>query len=372
VTTPRLAMGLMSGTSADGIDAVLLAVPDAGPMAIRSHHFLPYPDALRRALLDFGSEDHRISARDMAALDGRVGLLYAEAARGLMQQSTDAAQVEVIGMHGQTVCHTPPDNSTQIGNPASLLAECGRPVVCDFRRADMAFGGQGAPLAPLFHQAAFGAGSEWRAVVNLGGIANITWLPPRSGGAMEGFDTGPANGLMDAWYSRHHDEPGYDLHGQWARTGQIVPDLLERWMQDPYYQAPSPKSTGRGAFNLDRLFALAAPDEAARPADVQRTLLELTARTVAESLERSDRAPEKVLLCGGGAYNTALVERLAERLAPAVVVTTEHAGIAPEHVEAAAMAWLSLRRLDHLPGAASAVTGASRDTICGALYAAPY
>lgn len=372
MTAPRLAMGLMSGTSADGIDAVLLAVPYAAPMAVRGHFFLPYPDALRSALLDFGNEDHRISARDMAGLDGRVGSLYAEAARGLIEQLPEAAKAEVIGMHGQTVCHTPPDNSTQIGNPAPLLAECRRPLVCDFRRADMALGGQGAPLAPLFHQAAFGAGTCWRAVINLGGIANITWLPPKAGGTLEGFDTGPANGLMDAWYSQHHGAPGYDLHGQWAGTGQLRPELLEAWMQDPYYRIPPPKSTGRGAFNLARLFALAAPDDSTHPADVQRTLLELTVCTIADAIEHSGRAPDQLLLCGGGAYNTFLVERLAERLAPAMVASTASAGIAPEHVEAAAMAWLALRRVDRLPGAASAVTGASRDTVSGALYAPPY
>lgn len=369
MAAPRLAMGLMSGTSADGIDAVLLAVPASGAMQIRGHFFQPYPDALRSALLDFGSEDHRISARDLAGLDGRVGLLYAEAAQGLIANTPEAAMAEVIGMHGQTVCHTPPDNSTQIGNPAPLLAALQRPVVNDFRRADMAFGGQGAPLAPLFHRAAFGADSDWRVVVNLGGIANITWLPPTAGDEIHGFDTGPANGLMDAWYTRHHGTPGYDRGGQWAQTGQVLPELLERWLQDPYYQLAPPKSTGRGAFNLERLFALSAPSETARPADIQRTLLELTACTVSNAIKRHDRVPEKVLLCGGGAYNTALVKRLAEQLAPARVARTDEAGIAPEHVEAAAMAWLALRRLDHLPGASGAVTGARCDAVSGALYA---
>lgn len=369
MTAPRLAMGLMSGTSADGIDAVLLSVPASGAMQVRGHFFHPYPDALRSALLDFGSEDHRISARDLAGLDGRVGLLYAEAAQGLLASTPDAVQAEVIGMHGQTVCHTPPDNSMQIGNPAPLLAALRRPVVTDFRRADMAFGGQGAPLAPLFHQAAFGAASNWRVVVNLGGIANITWLPPTAGGNIQGFDTGPANGLMDAWYTRHHDAPGYDRDGEWARTGQVLPGVLEGWLQDPFYQLSPPKSTGRGDFNLERLFALAPPGETTKPADIQRTLLELTVRTIAEAIERQDRIPEKVLLCGGGAYNTALVLRLAERLAPARVARTDEAGIAPEHVEAAAMAWLALRRVDQLPGAASAVTGARCDAVSGALYA---
>ncbi len=364
-------MGLMSGTSADGIDAVVLRIAPEGAMRIVGHHFLPYPDSLRNALLDFGSEEHRISARDMAALDGRVGDLYAEAAQALCARCAEAEQAEVIGMHGQTVCHTPPDNSTQIGNPARLLAALGRPVVADFRRADMAFGGQGAPLAPLFHQAAFASPTHWRAVINLGGIANISWLPPRSSGELQGYDTGPANGLMDAWFSQHHTAPGFDRNGAWARSGTILAPLLEQWLGDPFFQQAPPKSTGRGTFHLDRVFALGAPDETSAPEDVQRTLLELTVRSVVKAVNDTDTTPDRVLLCGGGAYNTFLVERLSAHLAPIPVLPTGEAGIAVEHVEAAAMAWLALRRLDGLPGAAASVTGARCDAVCGALYAPP-
>lgn len=371
MAAPRLAMGLMSGTSADGIDAVVLRTTPDGAMAVVAHHFLPYPDSLRNALLEFGNEEHRISARDMAAMDARVGALYAEAALALSAQCAEAQRVEVIGMHGQTVCHTPPDNSTQIGNPAQLLTALGRPVVADFRRADMALGGQGAPLAPLFHQAAFAAPDHWRAVVNLGGIANISWLPPQGGGALHGYDTGPANGLMDAWFNRHRGAPGYDHDGTWARTGTVLPTLLDAWQRDPFFRQPPPKSTGRGSFHLERLFALGAPEPDDEPADVQRTLLELTVRSVAQAIEDSAVTPERILLCGGGAYNGFLVERLSTVLAPATVLRTSDVGVAPEQVEAAAMAWLALRRLDGLPGAAASVTGARRDAVSGALYAPP-
>ncbi|MCK5769784.1 anhydro-N-acetylmuramic acid kinase [Algiphilus sp.] len=365
----RLAIGMMSGTSADGIDAVALSVHDDG-MQVLGHHHHRYPAPLQEELVAVGREDMALSAQAYCALDATVGEHHAAAAADLLRNCPSAAEAIVIGMHGQTICHQPPRNTLQIGNAAVVAARTGLPVACDLRRGDMALGGQGAPLVPPFHAAAFGAGQRWRVTVNLGGIANLSWLPPASGGDISGYDTGPANALMDAWSQRRRGE-SCDRGGAWAAGGRVLPDLLAAWLEHPYFAVAPPKSTGRGAFHLDSLFALAGPADIDDPADVQRTLLELSARTIADAVKAPNRDPERVWLCGGGAYNDALVRRLAELLAPVPVASSAQAGIAPEHIEAAAMAWLALRRLDGLSGARASVTGAEADAVCGALHLPP-
>lgn len=367
----RRAIGLMSGTSADGVDAVLIE-DGASACRILGHAHHRYDEALQRALLRCGEEAQRISLRELAELDAEVGEAQAAAAAALVEAFPEAGHAEVVGMHGQTVCHIPPRNSLQIGNPGPLLARLGVPVVCDLRRGDLALGGQGAPLVPPFHAHAFGAGAGdgWRVAVNLGGIANISWLPPRGGGAISGYDTGPANGLLDAWYARHRSG-SFDADGRWAASGELLPDLLAAWLAHPFFTQAPPKSTGRGTFHIEALFELAAPSANARPQDVQRTLLELSARSVSDALRRDGRDIEAVILCGGGARNSHLVQRLAELLAPASVHLSDDYGIAADQVEAAAMAWLALQRLDGRPITCATVTGASGDAICGALHLPP-
>jgi anhydro-N-acetylmuramic acid kinase len=366
---PRLAIGLMSGTSADGVDAVLLESGTAGCRVLgHAHH--PYRQPLRDALLRCGEEEHRISPRDLAELDAEVGEGQAEAAAALLDACPEARRAEVIGMHGQTVCHIPPRNSLQLGNPGPLLARLQIAVVCDLRRGDLALGGQGAPLVPPFHAEAFGAGAGWRVALNLGGIANVSWLPPREGGTLSGYDTGPGNGLLDAWHALHCGG-AFDEDGAWAASGELLPELLEAWLAHPFFAQAPPKSTGRGSFRLESLFARAAPRSDARAEDVQRTLLELSARSVADALRKDGRAIEAVILCGGGARNGCLSRRLAELLAPVPLRHAEDYGIGADQVEAAAMAWLALRRLDGLPVTRASVTGAAADAVCGALHLPP-
>lgn len=365
---PRLAIGLMSGTSADGIDAVLLEDAASTPQVLaHAHH--PYPDDLRRALLRCGDESAEISLRALAELDAEVGQHHARAAASLGVRTDGARRAEVAGMHGQTVCHIPPRNSLQIGNPGPLLSELGIPVVTDLRRGDLALGGQGAPLVPAFHERAFGNGQQWRVAVNLGGIANVSWLPPAYNGALSGHDTGPANGLLDAWHTRHR-AGAFDADGAWAAQGEVSDELLDAWLMHPFFAQAPPKSTGRGQFNLDAMFQLAAPTTQ-RAEDIQRTLLELSARSLCQSLQQDGRAIETVVICGGGAYNGALVARITALLAPVPVLRCDAFGIKPEEVEAATMAWLALRRVDGLSVTRASVTGADDDALCGALYLPP-
>lgn len=365
----RLAIGLMSGTSADGVDAVLLEFGQTG-YRVLGHSHRHYPEDLQGVLLRCSEEDHRISLRELAELDAEVGEAQAATAAALIEAFPEAGGAEVIGMHGQTVCHIPPRNSLQIGNPGPLLARLRTPVVCDLRRGDLALNGQGAPLVPPFHAEAFGAGAGWRVAVNLGGIANISWLPPREGGALTGYDTGPANGLLDAWHARHRGG-AFDADGAWAARGEVLPQLVAAWLMHPFFGQAPPKSTGRGTFHLEALFELAAPDADTRPKDVQRSLLELSARGVADALQRDGRDIEAVILCGGGARNRCLALRLAELLAPVSVQRAEDYGIGADQVEAAAMAWLALRRLDGQAATRASVTGASGDAVCGALHLPP-
>ena len=285
--------------------------------------------------------------------------------------------MRAIGSHGQTVLHQPRGEAPftlQIGDPNVIAERLGIDVVGDFRRRDLAAGGEGAPLMPAFHAAAFGVPGEARAVVNIGGIANVTQLT--ADGGVTGFDTGPGNCLLDAW-ARRHLRHAYDANGAWAATGTVQQVLLERLLADAYFSRPAPKSTGRETFSddwLDRALAgLALP-----PADVQATLAELTARSIADGLRVASRNggpgagpgtdPKRVLICGGGALNADLMARLARALPRSAVDTTAAAGIAPEHVEAAGFAWLAHRYVCGLAGNLPAVTGARHPVSLGALY----
>lgn len=369
VTAPeRLYLGLISGTSADGIDAALVRFsPQPIVVAARS---VPYPATLRSDLLALTAADATIGIDAWGALDHAVGACFADAALGLLEASGIAREaVHAIGSHGQTVRHRPggPAPFTlQIGD-ASLIAErTGITTVADFRRADLAAGGQGAPLVPAFHAAAFAALTPC-VVLNLGGIANISVL--RADGDVLGFDTGPANGLLDAWIGRHHGA-NHDADGAWARAGHVDEALLADLLADPYFAAPPPKSSGREHFNLDWLDRRLV-GHTPRAVDVQATLVALSARSIADAIRAHAADARSLIVCGGGIHNTTLIDALRAALAPLPVRSSADCGLDPDHVEAAAFAWLARERLAGRPGNRPSVTGARGPRVLGAIYPAP-
>ena len=359
-------VGLMSGTSLDGVDAVLAAFDNKRIECVTSQH-LPFDDAIRAealALHDRGADElHRA-----ALLGNRLAHSYAEAVTGLLKKVSrgDTPPVRAIGCHGQTIRHAPNEGYTiQLNNPALLAELTGITVVADFRSRDIAAGGQGAPLVPAFHDALFRVPNAHRVILNLGGIANLTDLGP--GRATIGFDCGPANMLMDAWAQQQIGSP-YDENGAWASTGQLLPDLLARLTQHPFLALTPPKSCGREEFSLAWLIRQLDGNEA--PEDVQATLVEFTVATVADALHRHCGSPDELYVCGGGARNGLLMRRLGERFATWRVATTDFLGLPAEHVEAMAFAWLAQRTLRGEPGNLPAVTGARGPRILGAIHPA--
>lgn len=360
----ELYVGLMSGTSLDGIDAVLLEF-SGKRHRILGEEFLPFGDALRERLLALhepGTNELHLAA----VVGNELATSYSEAvARLLAKVRIGKNAVQAIGCHGQTVRHRPEAGYTiQLGNGALLAELTGNIVVCDFRSRDIATGGQGAPLVPAFHQAMFAHAKIHRAVVNIGGIANITDL---RGNAVQGFDTGPGNLLMDAWTRLHRGE-NFDRDGRWAKGGRIDARLLHRLAGHEYFERRPPKSTGRDLFNLAWLKP--ALDGREDPRDVQATLLELTASTIAQALNRFCKGVEEVYVCGGGASNTALMDRLAATLTGVPVATTQALGIDPDWVEACAFAWLARQALHLRAGNLPSVTGAQGPRVLGAIYPA--
>jgi len=356
--------GLMSGTSLDGVDAVLVDL--ARRPELLGAAYLPFPAKLRVALTDL-QEAHR-SDLDAAARAGiELTRIYARAiARLLKQHEIRSQAVRAIGCHGQTVRHRPESGySLQLCNPAWLAEHTGITVVADFRNRDIAAGGQGAPLVPAFHAAWFRDSRRHRVIANLGGIANITNLPPR--GAVTGFDTGPGNILLDAWA---HEKIGrdFDRGGRFAARGEPIPSLLKAFLADPYFRRSPPKSTGRDYFNL-RWLRRFRPSRY-QGSDVQTTLSELTARSIQDSISRFYPGAEEVYLCGGGVQNTDLVRRISALLNGMRIATTERLGIHPDWVEAIAFAWLAQRALRREPGNLPEVTGARGSRVLGAIYAA--
>jgi anhydro-N-acetylmuramic acid kinase len=361
--TREIYVGLMSGTSLDGVDAVLADFAGGKPRLI-ARASLAFDPALRRELLALNVSGTNEIER--AALAGNeLAERYAAAvAEVLAKGATPAAAVRAIGCHGQTVRHRPERGyTTQIGNAALLAELTGIRVVADLRSRDVAAGGQGAPLAPAFHAAVFADAAEDRVVINLGGIANLTFLP-RDGDVI-GFDSGPGNCLLDLWASRHLGTP-HDAHGKWAAAGRSVPDLLERMLRDPYFAAAPPKSTGRDLFNERWLQKKLKGNE--DPQAVQATLLELTARSLANAVTRYCGAARRLIACGGGTKNDALMRRLAELTAPAALEASDRYGIDPQLVEAAAFAWLAKQALDGAAGNLPSVTGARASRVLGAIY----
>lgn len=370
-----LYIGLMSGTSLDGVDGVLAQWPEDAtadtPPREEAFVHLDFAPALRAELMALNANGPDELHRAALAANA-VARTYADAVASLLERSgADAATVGAIGAHGQTVRHRPRhDDGTgytlQLLNGALLAERCDIDVVCDFRARDVAAGGQGAPLVPAFHAAAFGDGSVDVAVLNVGGIANLTLLP--AGGAVRGFDTGPGNMLMDLWCERHLGRP-YDAGGAWAARGRVLEPMLRTCLSDPYFGREPPKSTGRDLFDADWL--IQHVPTGADAADVACTLAELTAVSAAQALRRHAPRTRRLLVCGGGARNAHLMRRLAAKLAPTTAVHgSEVAGIAPEHVEALAFAWLARAFVARRPGNLPAVTGAAGPRVLGALYPA--
>lgn len=365
-----LYLGLMSGTSMDSIDAVLVDLGSDLPCLL-AHTTSTYPAPLR-ATLDTALDSRRLAATESWRLDALVGEQFAHAAlECLTVACVPNTAVRAIGSHGQTIFHAPdnhPPISVQLGDPNIIAQRTGITTVADFRRRDLAAGGQGAPLAPAFHRAVFSRPGIDRAVLNLGGIANISLLPGDPLEPVLGFDTGPANTLMDLWCLRHLGSD-FDRDGSFAAAGEVNPALLDRLLEDPYFRRPPPKSTGREYFNLSWLEPHLDPG--LKPADVQRTLCELSARSIAEALHRHGPEFMEVYVCGGGSLNPQLMDTLARALAPRTVATTEVLGIPTRAVEGAAFAWLAQQCLEGRASNLAGVTGAAgAAAILGGIYPA--
>lgn len=360
--------GLISGTSMDGVESVLLDIKPDGFAIVGALH-VDYPQALSLRLKSAVASPQSCDLDELGAMDAEVGEVFADAALQLLAVTgIDAAQVRAIGSHGQTVLHRPSATlpfTLQIGDANRIAERTGIDVVADFRRRDMAAGGEGAPLVPAFHAAAFAAPGIARVVVNVGGISNITVLG--ADGHVSGFDTGPGNCLMDLWATEHLGAP-FDRDGKLAASGQVHEPLLQLLLREPYLRRAPPKSTGRELFQREWL-QRALDLQPAGVADVQATLCEYTAVTIALAIrELALLQPAEVLVCGGGAWNRELMRRLALRMPQSVVQDTSARGIAPDQVEAALFAWLAHRFIAGLPGNLVAVTGASGPRVLGALY----
>ncbi len=358
-------IGLMSGTSLDGVDAVLVDFSQV-PLRSAAHAHVAFDAGLRAELLALSA-----TGPDEIERAGRLGRIlaerYADAVKAVLAKAGVAASaVRAVGCHGQTIRHRPDQGFTvQIGNPSLLAERTGIAVVADFRSRDMAAGGQGAPLVPAFHAVAFGGPSEDRAVVNIGGIANITLLPRN--GRVLGFDTGPGNCLMDLWIGRHLGKP-YDAAGAWASGSRPIHALVAKMLDEPYFRMPAPKSSGRELFNAAWLQSLLGGSE--DPQAVQASLLELTAESISCAIEVASLPSDRLIVCGGGACNNALMRRLGSRLAPRIVESSAAHGLAPDQVEAAAFAWLAWRAIEGIPGNVPEVTGARGPRVLGAIYPA--
>ena len=363
-------LGLISGTSADGIDAALVRFDGDATHARPELAFgrtYPWDPALRARLVELGQRTAMLTLDEVGELDVRIGRAFAQAAKAAIEASGVAtADIAAIGSHGQTLRHRAQGEipfTLQLGDPSTIAERCGLRVVADFRRRDVAAGGHGAPLVPAFHAATLHSDAEDRAALNLGGIANFTLLP--ANGAVRGFDTGPANGLMDAWCLRHSGQ-AYDMGGGFAAQGRIDEALLARLLDEPWFALPPPKSTGRDQFHLAWVESKLRGDEA--PADVQATLLALSVRTIADALRAAQPHTQRVIACGGGVHNPLLMAALGAAMPGSVVESSAMHGLDPDFVEAMAFAWLARETLAGRPGNLPAVTGAAGPRVLGAIY----
>lgn len=373
-----LYLGLISGTSVDGIDAAIVRFDDddgACRATLRFGCTYPWDAALRARLVALGQQAAALTLDDLGELDTRIADGFADAARrALADAGLAASEIAAIGSHGQTLRHRPQGRAgdgvdgftLQLGDPSRIAERTGITTVADFRRRDVAAGGHGAPLLPGLHAALLHAPGEDRAVLNLGGIGNLTLLPG-DGGAVRGFDTGPANGLMDAWCLRHTGA-AFDRDGALAAQGRPDAALLERLRAESWFRLPPPKSSGRDQFHLDWVQAALRGEET--PADVQATLLALSVITIADALRASQPATARLIACGGGVHNGVLMRALAEALPDVVVESSAAHGLDPDYVEAMGFAWLARRTLLGLPGNLPSVTGAAGPRVLGGIYPA--
>ena len=363
-------IGLMSGTSMDAVDAALVEF-DTKAKLIHYHEY-PIEQSFRHQLR---SINEKSTLAEVAELDYQLGHLFAKAVNDLLRETNISPnQITAIGSHGQTIFHKPTEcsnntytNSIQIADPNIICAETGITTVADFRRMDMAFGGQGAPLASAFHKYQFQQQGKPLVILNIGGIANITLLPNKSG-KITGFDTGPGNALLDDWIQLNKSEE-YDKDSAWASSGKEKPELLKDLLNDKYFSVEAPKSTGRDYFNLEWLKQYLSKQNSNLTAeDVQATLLALSVTTISDAIKKVATEYDEVLLCGGGAYNPAFLSLLKEALATFKVSTTEDYGLTPDCIEAVTFAWLAKQRIENNAANIPDVTGANREVLLGGVY----
>lgn len=358
-----LFIGLISGTSMDGVDAALL---DSSTNRLIAGATFPYPEQMREELLAFHAFK-KYSPQALLQLNRRLGEIFSHAAINLLQQTEyTTSDIVAIGSHGQTIYHDPNSEiptTLQLGCPHTIAERTGITVIADFRTRDMVVGGQGAPFAPYYHHVLFKHQKVSLVVVNVGGISNVSFIRPDL--PPVGYDTGPGNVLMDAWIYKHQ-RLAYDKHGEWASKGQVIPDLLNTLLGDPYFKKPSPKSIDKGYYSISWLIKHLSTD--AKPEDVQATLLHLTAHSIADAIKQT--APEcvQVILCGGGAHNTALMNALRLYLPECLVDTTAAFLINPDYLEAMMFAWFARQTLDYQPIDLTHITGARKPTMMGAIY----
>ena len=369
----HLFVGLLSGTSMDAVDALVADFSTSDPQIIATHNE-PFPKKLKEKLLAVAN-NRNASLTDVAQLDTQIGRLFAQAVEQLLgQHQIGSEQIIAIGSHGQNICHAPtadPSFTCQIGNPHDIVAITGIQTIADFRRRDIALGGQGAPLTHAFHQTIFSSDQENRAIVNIGGICNVTFLYKNQQQVTTGFDTGPGNMLLDGWIQYHLDKE-FDKNGAWAASGKVNQNLLDNLLADPYFQKSPPKSTGREYFNLPWLQSyLEHITTQLEPEDVQATLVQLTAYSMAKDIKQYLPSPGKVILCGGGAYNGYLRAQLAQQLPDFVIEDSQNYGIPPQWLEAVAFAWFAQQTLDNKSIDLRHITGASAPSLVGTIYPAP-
>jgi anhydro-N-acetylmuramic acid kinase len=365
----KLFIGLLSGTSMDGIDAGLVDF-SGDQLQLVDYFSTPYPTQVSDALQRLTDPENPTFLKQYGELDTQLGQLFADAALSLLKQSSRSADdIMAIGSHGQTVYHAPDAPfpfCLQIGDPNVIAEKTGITTIADFRRRDIAAGGQGAPLVPAFHQLFFSDPTETRIILNIGGIANITVLPENQNKSIFGFDTGPGNALMDDWV-RKHLSVDYDENGDWANSGSCQVELLNELLQDAYFKIDPPKSTGKEYFSLSWLEKKLGKQKKYLPEDIQASLCHFTASTITQAIKKHVTNPDRVLVCGGGVHNRLLMDLLQQQLSCPVNSTDEY-GLNPDQVEAVAFAWLAKQTVQGLPGNLTTVTGAKNPVILGAIY----